>query len=192
MRRTSGVRRTLYQLGRVMPRKTRQGAEAAAKWRAFRRYLANLQRFDDLAAAKERWAEYLPYAIAMGLEQRFLNALPALGVQETPSWYVWHDEPGGGRSGRTSPSSSETRTGGLQSMSRGGGRQHSAHEYRTCQHDSDHFLHFRQPAVQFRQRWLVWRRWRRRRGWWRRQRRFRLSQPETQRGEVERCGGHGT
>ncbi len=79
-------------LSRVMPRKTPKGAEAAAKWRAFRRYLASLKSYGDMESVRERWAEYLPYAIALGVEKRFLRELRAFRDVAAPPWYVHLDE----------------------------------------------------------------------------------------------------
>ena len=38
----------LIFVGRYMPRKTAQGAEAAAKWLAFKRYLETIENHGDL------------------------------------------------------------------------------------------------------------------------------------------------
>jgi hypothetical protein len=77
-------------MSRSMPRKTRQGAEAAARWHAFRRYLASIQRFDQLGApgpAAEIFDRYLPYAVAFGLDRSWVAAFAAVGPTVTP-WYL--------------------------------------------------------------------------------------------------------
>ncbi|MGH2542697.1 MAG: DUF2207 family protein, partial [Ardenticatenaceae bacterium] len=52
----------LLVVGQAMPRKTPAGGEAASKWQAFRRYLQQIDRFDDLEEKREIWDQYLPYA----------------------------------------------------------------------------------------------------------------------------------
>ena len=42
-------------LARPMPRKTDKGAEEAAKWRAFRNYLDNIEKYSDVEAQKTIW-----------------------------------------------------------------------------------------------------------------------------------------
>ena len=79
-------------VGRYMPRKTEAGAEEAAKWRAFQRYLANLDRYGSLQQAEEVLDRYLPYAVAMGVAsdflQKFERALQAEGRDVVlPRWY---------------------------------------------------------------------------------------------------------
>jgi hypothetical protein len=76
----------------AMPRKTVFGAEQTARWRAFGRYLTDLQRFGDLQQAATRFGDYLPYAVALGLEESYVTQLqhqaPATVL---PSYYVPFD-----------------------------------------------------------------------------------------------------
>lgn len=76
----------LGRLASALPRKTVSGAEAAAKWRAFRRYLSDIERYDKVAESKEIFDKYLPYAVAFGLEQSWVNKFASVGVEQ-PSWY---------------------------------------------------------------------------------------------------------
>ncbi len=75
----------LRQVARTLPKRTEAGAEAAAKWRAFERYLADLDKYDSVDTAKANFDRYLPYAIAFGLEKvwvaRFESAQSA-----NPGW----------------------------------------------------------------------------------------------------------
>ncbi len=73
--------------GKAMPRRTAGGAEQAARWRAFRRYLAQIDAYGGVAAAGEIFDRYLPYAIAFGLDRRWIAAFAAAGAS-APSWYV--------------------------------------------------------------------------------------------------------
>lgn len=90
-----------------MSRKTRAGAEAAAKWLAFRRYLADIERYENVEAAKETFNRYLPYAVAFELERSWVRKFASVNAP-APTWYGpypgW-DTRGGRtvRTGRTSP-----------------------------------------------------------------------------------------
>lgn len=69
-----------------MPAKTARGAETAAKWKAFERYLNDLQSFTNEPAAAERFDQYLPYAVAFGIERSFLRKFEDVPVIP-PVWY---------------------------------------------------------------------------------------------------------
>jgi hypothetical protein len=73
-------------LGSRMPRKTVLGAEAAAKWRAFRRYLDDIEKYEKVEESKEIFDKYLPYAIAFGLEDSWVAKFASVGAP-TPGWY---------------------------------------------------------------------------------------------------------
>jgi uncharacterized membrane protein YgcG len=73
--------------GRFMPAKTRQGAEEAAKWDAFREYLRNLDRYEQVEAAANRFDDYLPYAVAFGLERSWMRRFSQLEQVPIPTWY---------------------------------------------------------------------------------------------------------
>jgi hypothetical protein len=71
-----------------MPVKTQLGAEEAAKWLAFRRYLADIRRYEgDVAAVKGIFERYLPYATAFGLEQQWVQTFK----QANPPAPVWYN-----------------------------------------------------------------------------------------------------
>lgn len=73
-------------LAQGMPRKSLPGAEAAAKWRAFRRYLEDIDRYEKLEESKGIFDKYLPYAIAFDLERSWVRKFAGVGA-EAPSWY---------------------------------------------------------------------------------------------------------
>ncbi|HEV2065826.1 MAG TPA: DUF2207 domain-containing protein, partial [Thermomicrobiales bacterium] len=77
----------MLRLSRAMPRKTRIGAEAAAKWRAFKRYLESIDRHENLAEARELFDRYLSYAVAFGLERHWLASFASVGAP-SPGWFV--------------------------------------------------------------------------------------------------------
>ncbi|RIK43848.1 MAG: hypothetical protein DCC58_09070 [Chloroflexi bacterium] len=70
----------------AMPRKTPAGAEAAARWLAFRRYLAEIERYENVANAREVFNRYLPYAVAFGLEKSWVAKFASVGA-DPPEWY---------------------------------------------------------------------------------------------------------
>jgi uncharacterized membrane protein len=77
---------TLFVLSSKMPQKTRAGAEAAAKWNAFRQYLNDIEKYDRIADHKLIFDKYLPYAVAYGLEQSWVNKFASAGAP-APDWY---------------------------------------------------------------------------------------------------------
>jgi uncharacterized membrane protein len=82
--------------GRAMPRKMTAGSEAGARWRAFKRYLENIEDYTDLEQAKGIFDSYLPYAIAFGLEKSWVEKFSRVDAP-APPWYhpvggpVWDD-----------------------------------------------------------------------------------------------------
>jgi hypothetical protein len=72
-----------------MPARTRKGAEEAAKWQAFQKYLSNIQHYKDVATVADQFERYLPYAIAFGLERRWITAFakaPNAATVQAPGW----------------------------------------------------------------------------------------------------------
>ena len=70
----------------TMPRRTRAGALARAKWQAFGRYLANIERYEQLEQAREIFERYLPYATVFGLERSWVQKFARVGAP-APTWY---------------------------------------------------------------------------------------------------------
>jgi uncharacterized membrane protein len=73
--------------GSAMAVKTRQGAEAAAAWLAFKRYLSNITRYTKVAEATDQFDKYLPYAIAFGIERSWINQFARVDTVPVPGWY---------------------------------------------------------------------------------------------------------
>jgi hypothetical protein len=73
-----------------MPKKTQAGAEAAAKWKAFRRYLDDIEKYENLKESREIFDRYLPYTVAFGLEQTWVRKF-AQAEAATPGWFDWTD-----------------------------------------------------------------------------------------------------
>ena len=69
-----------------MPQRTAKGAQEQKKWEAFRNYLHDLTRFQDMGAAQESFEKYLPYAIAFGVEKQWVRRFEGLDVPP-PVWY---------------------------------------------------------------------------------------------------------
>jgi hypothetical protein len=76
----------LYQVASHMPRKTVAGAESAAKWRAFKRYLEDLDQDRATAGASDIFEKFLPYAVAFGLERSWVRKFAMAGAP-APEWY---------------------------------------------------------------------------------------------------------
>ncbi|MDE0069009.1 MAG: DUF2207 domain-containing protein [Caldilineaceae bacterium] len=76
-------------LARFMPRKTDKGAETAARWQAFKRYLRDIDRYSDLEEKKELWDRWLPYAIAFGVDSHYIRKFAAVDAP-APGWYIPH------------------------------------------------------------------------------------------------------
>jgi uncharacterized membrane protein len=123
--------------GQAMPVKTRKGAEETARWKAFRQYLREIERYADLQEATDQFDRYLPFAIAFNLERSWINKFAAVPATPIPYWYhpIWLGYPrgrralpsggglaGGGGGGSRAPSLDTMSKGmatGLSSMSAG-------------------------------------------------------------------------
>ena len=73
-------------ISRVMPKKTLEGAEAAAKWRAFKTYLDDIEKYENLEESKQIFDKYLPYAVAFGLESTWVQKFAAVNTP-APEWF---------------------------------------------------------------------------------------------------------
>lgn len=62
------------------------GAERAAHWAAFKRYLESVAKRDDLAEARDLFDRYLSYAVAFEIEKDWIRSFARVGV-ERPSWF---------------------------------------------------------------------------------------------------------
>jgi len=69
-----------------MPGRTTKGAQEQKKWEAFRNYLKDLERFQDMEAAKDKYESYLPYAMALGVEKQWTRRFEDITVS-SPEWY---------------------------------------------------------------------------------------------------------
>ncbi len=76
---------TLWLSGH-MARRTRAGALAADRWRAFARYLRQLAPGTTNGAAGDVFERYLPYAIVFGLDKSWIERFAAAGAA-APAWY---------------------------------------------------------------------------------------------------------
>ncbi|MBA3276758.1 MAG: DUF2207 domain-containing protein [Chloroflexia bacterium] len=82
----------MIRMSKSMPQKTRHGAESAARWRAFRTYLQSIERYENLSEARALFDRYLSYAVAFGMEKRWMAAFAAAGASK-PGWF---DSPSAG------------------------------------------------------------------------------------------------
>jgi hypothetical protein len=76
-----------FATARALPQRTRAGAEATAKWRAFERYLKDLEKYDRLDTATANFERFLPYTITFGLEKQWVGRFNAANQAPIPTWY---------------------------------------------------------------------------------------------------------
>jgi hypothetical protein len=69
-----------------MPQKTRHGAESAAKWGAFRNWLRDIRKFEQLDANPGLFDKYFAYAVAFNLEKQWVKEFERAGAP-APRWY---------------------------------------------------------------------------------------------------------
>ena len=69
-----------------MPRKTYLGSREKELWIGFKKYLSDLDKFDMLNKAEEYFANFLPYAIAFGVEKKWIERFEGLNIKP-PSYY---------------------------------------------------------------------------------------------------------
>jgi hypothetical protein len=110
--------------GNFMPAKTRAGAEATARWKAFKTFLERIDQLKDIEQSTDLFERYLPYAIAFGMNQSWVHKFSKIADAPAPGWYIPYGRPygmgGGGRPGglaSATPAMSGSGSGGLQGMS---------------------------------------------------------------------------
>ncbi len=77
----------LFAVASAMPKRTPKGALENAKWQAFRKYLANIEKYGNLQEAKDKFEQCLPYAIVFGLEHSWVKKFAEIGTP-APGWYI--------------------------------------------------------------------------------------------------------
>ncbi len=82
----AGLAIAILVIAKAMPRKTVEGADAAAKWEAFKRYLDDIEKYEKLDEAKGVFDKYLPFAVAFELERSWVNKFAAVNAP-VPEWY---------------------------------------------------------------------------------------------------------
>ncbi|HHH41487.1 MAG TPA: DUF2207 domain-containing protein, partial [Chloroflexi bacterium] len=82
-----GTAVALIVVAKHMPVKTRKGAEETARWRAFKRYLEQIELYTDLKEAADLFGEYLPYAVAFGIDRSWMRKFQRVEEAQVPSWY---------------------------------------------------------------------------------------------------------
>ena len=76
----------VWSFSPFMPQRTPAGSQEVRKWQAFRNYLHDLTRFQDMDSAKDNFEKYLAYAIAFGVERQWVRRFEGLNVP-SPGWY---------------------------------------------------------------------------------------------------------
>jgi Predicted membrane protein (DUF2207) len=79
----------VWFVARVMPRKTVAGAKAAAEWRAFGKYLKQIDEFEQLDMAQDLFDRYLPYAIVFEIETSWITTFSRVATP-APRWWGPH------------------------------------------------------------------------------------------------------
>jgi hypothetical protein len=77
-------------IGFAAPKRTKAGQKEVVRWQAFKQYLSKLDAA-GAAAVKDNFTGLLPYAVAFGLEKRFVEAFIAAGAP-IPSWWSIPEE----------------------------------------------------------------------------------------------------
>jgi uncharacterized membrane protein len=78
---------TAFIVSPAMPAKTRKGAEEATKWLAFVEYLRNLEKYADISEATDKFDNYLPYAVAAGIDRSWVQRFHQIQDVPIPTWY---------------------------------------------------------------------------------------------------------
>jgi uncharacterized membrane protein YgcG len=79
---------SVFIAGMAMSSKTAHGALEAARWNAIKEYLKNLEKYSDLETASAKFDEFLPYAIAFGLDKVWMGRFRQLDSVPMPPWYI--------------------------------------------------------------------------------------------------------
>jgi len=69
-----------------MRSRTAAGEQESAKWKAFRTYLANINKYTDLKQATDQFEKYIGYAIAFGLDKQWIGQFSQV-MTSMPNWY---------------------------------------------------------------------------------------------------------
>ncbi len=124
----------LIIVAHYMPRKTDKGADAAARWLAFKRYLREIEKYTNLEESQSIFETYLAYAVAFGIDRSWINKFARVDAP-IPAWWIPYPAHGpviidggsgsyGGGLGRppvagTPAGGGKPAGGGLSDMSRG-------------------------------------------------------------------------
>lgn len=79
----------VFAFGLVMPARTEEGTRILEEILGFREFLSRVEedRFRRMITSPAMFEAYLPYAMALGVEQRWARAFEGV-FREPPSWYV--------------------------------------------------------------------------------------------------------
>jgi len=67
--------------------RTPKGAESAAKWLAFYRYMQNLEKYSSVESAANRFDEFLAYSVCFGLDKQWVRRFSSVPTTPIPTWY---------------------------------------------------------------------------------------------------------
>jgi len=69
-----------------MPGRTALGSQENVKWRAFKHYLANINRYTNVQAATDQFEKYIAYAVAFGINTQWVHQFSNV-LTSMPNWY---------------------------------------------------------------------------------------------------------
>ena len=79
----------VFGFGMAMPRRSITGAREYAGWKAFEKYMLELEKRPELKNSTRTFSEYLPYAVVFGIEQSWISSFVERPSFAAPHWWVW-------------------------------------------------------------------------------------------------------
>jgi uncharacterized membrane protein len=79
----------VFGFGIVMPRRSITGAREYAGWKAFEKYMLELEKRPELKNSTRIFSEYLPYAVVFGIEQSWISSFVERPSFAAPPWWLW-------------------------------------------------------------------------------------------------------
>jgi uncharacterized membrane protein len=70
-----------------MAAKSQAGALESGKWWAFKTFLENIDKYSDIKEVANRFDEFLPYAIAFGVDRKYVHFFSQVPDMPSPGWY---------------------------------------------------------------------------------------------------------
>ena len=81
----------MYRITPLLPRRTPEGDEAFTAWSEFKNFLVSKHPFKQSRQSQEIYEQYLPYAIALGVEVEWTKRFVE-NVFQVPNWFISDDD----------------------------------------------------------------------------------------------------